>query len=158
MQIIDYQLDLLTTKVVCHVYGNKHMLHYCYVRMYFSRYRSRVRGLFSAITSPTSIGPLIVQRDFQEKIFLCKYNMLYLYVYFLNGTFNLMHYQFTSVCPDHCVYIIIIAVLHKLINSRQLHGSLHGHGDKALYIPEVYIHMQNKWSDSFLSSNGYLGM
>ena len=49
------------------------------------------------------------------------------------------------------------AVVHKLISSGQLHGSLHGHGDKAVYIPQVYIHMQNKWSDSFLSSNGYLG-
>lgn len=53
--------------------------------------------------------------------------------------------------------VYVIAVLHKLVSSRQLHGSLHGHGDKAIYIPDIFIRMQNKWSDSFLSSNGYLG-
>ena len=36
------------------------------------RYRSRIRGLFSAITYPTSIGPLITQGSFQQKLFLCK--------------------------------------------------------------------------------------
>ena len=63
----------------------------------------------------------------------------------------------------HAKKIIILificaAVLHKLISCGQLHGSLRGHGDRALYIPNVYIHMQNNWSDSFLASNGYLGM
>lgn len=48
-------------------------------------------------------------------------------------------------------------MLHKLISAGQVHGSLYGHGDKAVYIPDVYVRMQNKWSDSFLASNGYLG-
>ena len=48
-------------------------------------------------------------------------------------------------------------MLHNLLSSGQLLGSLHGHGDKALYTPKVYTRMQNKWADSFLASNGYLG-
>lgn len=35
------------------------------------RYKSQIRGLFSAITCPSSIGPIIAQGGFQEKLFLC---------------------------------------------------------------------------------------
>ena len=52
---------------------------------------------------------------------------------------------------------VFIAILHKLTSSNDLLGSLHGHGEKAVYVPEIYIQMQNKWADSFLLSNGYLG-
>ena len=49
------------------------------------------------------------------------------------------------------------AVLHELIASEQLAGTLRGRLDKAVYIPHVYTQSQNKWTDSFLATNGYLG-
>ena len=49
------------------------------------------------------------------------------------------------------------AVVHDLVSSGTLAGTLHGHMDKAVYIPHVYTRMQNRWADSFLQSNGYLG-
>lgn len=49
------------------------------------------------------------------------------------------------------------AVLHELIASEQLAGTLRGRLDKAVYIPHVYTQSQNKWADSFLATNGYLG-
>lgn len=107
------------------------------VFMFDCRYKSRIRGLFSAITGPTSVGPIITHGGFQEKLFLCM-----------------------SFAPPPSMPIwglFVVAVLHKLISSGQLRGSLHGHGDKSTYTPGVYIHMQNKWADSFFSSNGYLG-
>lgn len=95
--------------------------------------------MFSAITTPTSIGALITQGNFQEKLFL-------------------------SVCSPGLSTVVVssdihfAAVLHKLISCGQLRGSLHGHGEKALYVPAIYTRRQNKWADSFLSSNGYLGV
>ena len=65
------------------------------------------------------------------------------------------HFPFSLLIV--CMLYLYAAVLHKLIASGELCGCLRGHGDKALYVPDVYIRMQNKWSDSFLSSNGYLG-
>ncbi len=48
-------------------------------------------------------------------------------------------------------------VLHELVSSGVLAGTLHGHLEKAVYVPHVYTRMQNRWADSFLESNGYLG-
>ena len=47
--------------------------------------------------------------------------------------------------------------MHELISCGQLAGVLRGVADKAVYIPDVYTRSQNKWVDSFLASNGYLG-
>lgn len=52
----------------------------------------------------------------------------------------------------------LAAVLQELISSGQLAGSLRGRMDKAVYIPSVYVQMQNAWTDSFLASSGYLGI
>ena len=49
------------------------------------------------------------------------------------------------------------AILHELISCGQLAGVLHGVTDKAVYIPDIYTHMQSRWVDNFLASNGYLG-
>ena len=48
-------------------------------------------------------------------------------------------------------------MLHELVSTGQLSGIVHGHSDKALYIPNIYTQMQNQWVDNFLASNGYLG-
>ena len=48
-------------------------------------------------------------------------------------------------------------MLHELVSTSQLSGIVHGHSDKALYIPNIYTQMQNQWVDNFLASNGYLG-
>ena len=53
--------------------------------------------------------------------------------------------------------LLLAAVLHELISAGELVGSVHGHQDKAMYIPGVYTQMQNRWIDSFLSASGYLG-
>ena len=50
-----------------------------------------------------------------------------------------------------------VAVLNDLVLTGQLLGSIHGRTDKAVYIPEIHIKLQNSWVDSFLASNGYLG-
>ena len=54
-------------------------------------------------------------------------------------------------------YFCSVAVLHQLISSEELAGDLQGRQEKAVYIPHVYIHNQNKWTDSFLAANEYLG-
>ena len=57
------------------------------------------------------------------------------------------------------IYLLIyIAVLHQLVANEELAGDLRGHQDKAVYIPHVYICSQNEWADTFLASNGYLGI
>ena len=56
------------------------------------------------------------------------------------------------------LYFICVAVLNELISTGQLLASIHGRMEKAVYIPDVYIKLQNSWVDSFLASNGYLGM
>ena len=69
-------------------------------------------------------------------------------------------------CPFNilAVWIIIlyvnfpVAVVQDLISSGQLAGSLRGRMDKAVYIPNIYTQMQSAWTDSFLASNGYLGI
>lgn len=48
------------------------------------------------------------------------------------------------------------SVLNDLVLTGQLLGSIHGRTDKAVYIPEIHIKLQNSWVDSFLASNGYL--
>lgn len=53
--------------------------------------------------------------------------------------------------------LLLAAVLHELVSAGELVGSVHGHQDKAMYIPGVYTQMQNRWIDSFLSASGYLG-
>lgn len=55
------------------------------------------------------------------------------------------------------IYYFHLAVLHELISSGQLAGTLHGRSEKAIYIPHIYTHNQNQWVDNFLISNGYLG-
>ena len=50
-----------------------------------------------------------------------------------------------------------LAVLHELISSEQLAGSLRGRMERAVYVPYIYTNNQNKWADSFLAANGYLG-
>ncbi len=40
------------------------------------RYKSRILGLFSAITCPAQVGPIISDNHFQEQLFFCKlYNL-----------------------------------------------------------------------------------
>lgn len=48
------------------------------------------------------------------------------------------------------------SVLSDLVSSGQLLGSIHGRAEKAVYIPEIHIKLQNSWVDSFLASNGYI--
>lgn len=105
------------------------------------RYKSRIQGLFSAITCPAPIGPILMQGHFQERLFFCKC-LCRLWLLCL-------------ITPD--LVVSTVAVLHKLISSRHVCGTLRGYGDKAVYIPIVYVHKQNKWADSFFQSNGYLG-
>lgn len=38
---------------------------------FICRYRARVRGLFGAVTKPTTIGQIMVDGKFQEKLFHC---------------------------------------------------------------------------------------
>eukprot|EP00731_Ephydatia_muelleri_P035885 Em0174g4a len=89
-----------------------------YTESYVARYQARIRGQFSAITRPTSLGPIISQGNYHAKLFY--------------------------------------SVLNDLISTGQLLGSIHGRTEKAVYIPEIYIKLQNSWVDSFLASNGYL--
>ena len=70
-----------------------------------------------------------------------KYSFPFLYKYFHSKIFSLS----------------ILVVLHDLVSSVQLAGTVHGRGDKALYIPSIYTQMQNQWADNFLATNGYLG-
>ena len=51
----------------------------------------------------------------------------------------------------------LAGVLHELVSGGALAGTLHGHLEKAIYVPLVYTRMQNRWADTFLESNGYLG-
>lgn len=50
-------------------------LHECYVQVpsslsvFFTRHRARIRGLFSAVTRPVAVGPILAQGGFQEKLF-----------------------------------------------------------------------------------------
>ena len=62
-----------------------------------------------------------------------------------------------SIASD-TLYTWSVAVLHQLISSEGLAGDIKGRQDKAVYIPHVYIRNQNKWADSFLDTNGYLGI
>ena len=55
-----------------------------------------------------------------------------------------------------CVFFFL-AVLQQLISDRDICGYLKGRQDKAVYIPHIYVHNQNKWADSFLEANGFLG-
>lgn len=56
------------------------------------------------------------------------------------------------------MYILyLIVVLHSMISSGEVCGTLKGQGEKSVFIPKVYISLQDKWVDSFFLSNGYLG-
>lgn len=50
-------------------------LYECYVQVssslsvFFTRHRARIRGLFSAVTRPVAVGPILAQGGFQEKLF-----------------------------------------------------------------------------------------
>lgn len=60
-------------------------LHFSYFEMQFlgiikafinCRYKSRIRGQFSAITYPTPVGPIITQGRYQENLFLSMYDYI----------------------------------------------------------------------------------
>ena len=119
-----------------------------HLTFFHTRHRARIRGLFSAVTRPVAVGPILTQGGFQEKLFHCKCSCSSLPARCLLTLF---------LMKKNIFFFRTTAVLHELISSGELAGSLHGHLDKAVYIPDVYTKMQNRWTDSFLSSSGYLG-
>ncbi|XP_062511151.1 E3 UFM1-protein ligase 1-like isoform X2 [Corticium candelabrum] len=51
---------------------------------------------------------------------------------------------------------LFFSVIQDLITSSRLAGSIQGHHDKAVFVPEIYAKTQMTWIQSFFTQNGYL--
>ena len=74
--------------------------------------------------------------------------------------FHYSVHESSAYTPGSVVYVhefCLTAVLRELMTAGELKGTLRGRLENATFIPDVYSVMQNKWIESFFTSNGYLG-
>jgi hypothetical protein len=117
----DFVLSCIENRLGTMIHGKLDSLNrdILFTDSFVARQTSRIRGVFSAITRPTSVMSLVIEYGFQEKLFF--------------------------------------SVIQELVSNGRLAGSIQGHLDKAVFVPEIYATTQTAWIESFFQQNGYLG-
>jgi hypothetical protein len=116
----DFVLSCIENRLGTMIHGKLDSLNrdILFTDSFVARQTSRIRGVFSAITRPTSVMSLVIEYGFQEKLFF--------------------------------------SVIQELVSNGRLAGSIQGHLDKAVFVPEIYATTQTAWIESFFQQNGYL--